>query len=60
MLGKEGYSLPKFAFKNDIVIALCTTQVQVQPKYINTLNDEECILEFEEGMQIMDVRGSLE
>ena len=60
MLGRERHFIPGFAFKNDIVITLCTTQVQVQPKYMNILNDAECILEFEEGMQMVDVRRSLE
>ena len=35
-------------------------QVQVQPKYMTALNDVECILKFEEGMQMVDIKRSLE
>ena len=49
-----------FALKNDIVIGLCTTQAQVQPKYMITFNDAVCILKFEEATQMVDVKRSLE
>ena len=47
--GREGHTLPEFALKNDIMVGLCATQAQVQPKYTAALNDVECILEHEEG-----------
>ena len=56
ILGREGCALPKFSFKNNIGLGLCTTQAKVQPKYMTTLDDVECMLEFKEGMQMMDVK----
>ena len=42
------------------MIGLCTTQTQVQPKYVTALNDMDRILEFEEGTQRVDVKRSIE
>ena len=58
MLGREGCTCPEFAFKNDVVVGLCTTQSQVHPNYITTLNDVECILKSEEGSKMVDVKGT--
>ena len=38
---------------------LCATQVHVQPKYLTKFNDAECLLEFEEGPQMVGAKGSL-
>ena len=59
MLGREGHALPQFAFKNDIVVFLCTTQAQIQLKYMTALNDVECALEFEQRTQMVGVKRSL-
>ena len=39
---------PLVCTQNDIMVGLCITLAQVQPKYVTTLNGVECILEFEE------------
>ena len=59
-LGRQGHALPEFSFKNDIMVGLCATWAQWQPKYITALNDVECILEFEEGTEMVGVKKSLE
>ena len=46
MLRRDGCALPQFAFKNVIVVGLCTTQTKVHPKYVTAYS---CA--FEEGMQ---------
>ena len=42
------------------MVCLCATQAQVQPKYVTALNYMECVLEFKEGIQMMDIKSSLE
>ena len=60
MQGRVGCVFLEFAFKYDIMVVYCTTQAQVQPQYVTTLNNVQCILEFVERAQIVDVRRSLE
>ena len=42
------------------MIGLCAKKAQGQPNYMTTLNDVECVLQFEEGTLIMDINRSLD
>ena len=42
------------------MVGFCEMQVQIQPKYMTALNDVDSILGFEAGMQMVDIKKSLE
>ena len=60
VLGRERNALPEFAFKNDNMVGFCEMQVQIQTKYMTALNNVDSILGFEAGMQMVDIKKSLE